>query len=213
MPLTFATVSAVVDFPADLTWDEFLALPEETRNAALIDGEVIVNPPTARHELVVRNLNLIFMQWIRSPDGYGEVSTQQPVKINDRRGYQPDFAWYPPESCAPPEEPPSFSGPPRLIAEILSPSTRSFDLIRKRGDYEQIGIAEVWFVDGDKRHVLVCQPREPGKPFVDAELKEGDTLTSPLLDGFEVTVGELSGVSWTRCLVRTDTMKLQTTVL
>lgn len=180
-----------MDYPADLTWDEFLALPYETRNAALIDGEVVVNPPNAQHEMVVRNLNLVFMRWIRSQVGYGEVSTQQPVKINDRRGYQPDFAWYPPERCAPPGEPPSFSGLPQLVVEILSPSTRSFDLIRKRDDYENIGIGEVWFVDGDDHQALACQRPESEHPFVSAELSESDILTSPLLEGFEVPVKEL----------------------
>lgn len=179
------------DIPSELTWDEFLALPFELRNAALIDGEVVVNPPNAQHELVVQNLVIVFREWMREEPGRGEVSTQQPVKINDRRGYQPDFAWYPPERCAPPDEPASFSGPPELVVEILSPSTRSFDFVRKRVDYEKIGIGELWLVDGDARTVLRCQRNEPGAPFTDVELAEGDALTSPLLEGFKVPVAAL----------------------
>lgn len=98
--------------PAGLTWDEFLALPYETRNASLIDGEVVVSAPNAQHEVVVRNLNRVFMEWIEDRSGDGEVVTQQPVKIHERRGYQPDFAWYPPERCTPPEEPLVLSGDP-----------------------------------------------------------------------------------------------------
>ncbi|HEX6421486.1 MAG TPA: Uma2 family endonuclease [Acidimicrobiales bacterium] len=184
-------MSSVAAHHSGITWDEFLALPHETRNAALVDGEVVVNPPNPQHELVVQNLVIAFRAWLRQAPGRGDVSTQQPVKINDRRGYQPDFMWYPPERCAPPGEPASFNGPPSLVVEVLSPSTRSFDLIRKRGDYERVGIGEVWFVDPRDERVLVCQRPEVGGCFTDRELGPGDTLASPLLDGFAVEVGEL----------------------
>lgn len=184
-----------VDHPVEegrnLTWDEFLALPYETRNASLIDGEVVVNAPNAQHELVVQKLTLAFWAWMRDGADRGEVSTQQPVKINDRRGYQPDFAWYPQDRCAPRDEPPSFSGLPCLIVEILSPSTRTFDLLRKRADYDNIGIDEVWFVDGLERSVLLCQRSEPGLRYHDEEVGTDGILTSPLLEGFEVPVSEL----------------------
>lgn len=175
----------------DLTWDDFLALPDETRNASLIDGRVIVNPPNPQHEQVVGNLWILLGMWARQEPGRGGVSTQQPVQVNDRRGYQPDFAWYPAEQCAPPGEPPSFTGLPALVVEVLSPSTRAFDLLRKRIDYERIGIREVWFVDAGEREVLVCQRADPSEPFTDVELGEDDKLTSPLLVGFEVKVTAL----------------------
>jgi Uma2 family endonuclease len=178
-------------YPSGLTWDEFLALPHELRNAALIDGEVVVNPPTAQHELVVQNLTVALRQWMRAAPGRGEVSTQQPVKVDDGRGYQPDFAWYPPERCAPPRRPPSFDGLPALVVEVLSPSTRAFDLLRKRSDYEHVGIDEVWFVDPDEQAVLSCQRSEAGAPFASVELRLGDTLTSRLLPAFAAPVTTL----------------------
>ena len=188
-------MSTVAGVPSNLTWDEFLALPYELRNVALIDGEVVVNPPNAQHELVVQNLVLAFRQWAAQGPGRGEVSTQQPVKINDRRGYQPDVAWYPAEVCAPAGEPASFSGPPGIVIEIQSPSTRGFDLMSKRADYDRIGIPEAWFVDprldrGPK--VMVCVRPEPGAGYGDCELGPTDTLTSRLLPGFSLLVADLT---------------------
>jgi Uma2 family endonuclease len=190
-------VSTLADdliFPSNLTWDEFLALPHELRNASLIDGEVVVDAPNEQHEFVVQNLILVFREWIRAGDGRGQVSTQQPVKINERRGYQPDFAWYPQDRCAPPGQPRRHRGHlPGLAVEVLSPSTRKRDFMRKRGDYERIGVDEVWFVeqlswDGP---LIACQRKEPGQPFVDVAVGLDDVLTSPLLDGFELRVGLL----------------------
>jgi Uma2 family endonuclease len=175
----------------DLTWDEFLALPDETRNASLIDGRVIVNPPNAQHERVVGNLWVLLKTWLRQEPGRGEVSTQQPVKVNDRRGYQPDFGWYPEERCASPGEPASFTGLPGLVVEVLTPSTRRLDPLRKRIDYERVGVGEVWFVEAQDREILVCQRSEPSEPFTQLELGEDDKLTSPMLPGFEIKVAEL----------------------
>lgn len=37
--------------------------------------------------------------------------------------------------------------PPDLIVEVLSPSTKPYDLVTKRGDYDRFGVAEYWVVD------------------------------------------------------------------
>jgi Uma2 family endonuclease len=176
----------------DVTWDEFLDLPFETRNAALIDGKVYVNSPSAMHEYVVGNLLMAWSVYCRAEPGRGEPSTQQPVKVNDRRGYQPDLMWYPAEQCAAPGERAAFSGLPGIVAEVFSPSTRRFDAIRKRGDYEALGIAEAWFLDPDDSRVLVVRRSVPETGFdVTVELGPDDVLTSPLLPAFEVRVGSL----------------------
>jgi Uma2 family endonuclease len=184
-------VSSVARVPSNLTWDEFLALPYELRNVALIDGEVVVNPPNAQHELVVKNLLFAFQRWT-DESGRAEASTQQPVKVNHRRGYQPDVAWYPPEVCAPPGEPASFSGPPRIVIEVQSPSTRAFDLIRKQADYDLIGIPETWFVDPNVPWIILCERPEPGSAYRHRELGPTDMLTSMLLPGFSMPVADLT---------------------
>jgi Uma2 family endonuclease len=183
---------ASTDELTDLTWDEFLDLPFETRNAALIDGKVYMSSPSAMHEYVVENLLTAWRAYSRAEPGRGEPSTQQPVKIDDRRGYQPGLMWYPPEECAPPGQPPSFTGLPAIIAEIFSPTTRRFDAVRKRGDYEVIGVAEVWFLDPDVGSVLVLRRSSAGAGFdVNEELRPGAILSSRLLPGFEVPVTKL----------------------
>jgi hypothetical protein len=48
----------------------------------------------------------------------------------------------------------------------------------------------VWFLDQTPL-VLVCQRPAPDAPYVDRELGPGDTVISPLLDGFAVAVDDL----------------------
>lgn len=180
-------------FPENLTWDEFLALPYELRNASLVDGEVIVNPPSAQHQWIVDNIQHVFRLWITAGRGRGMFSEEQPVKIDDRRGYQPDFAWYPAGQSSRRDGLKAFSGLPALIVEVLSPSTSSFDRTTKRADYEKVGIGELWFVDQQPgRYGLVaCQRSSARAPFTDRHLRLGDRITSPLLEGFDVGVADL----------------------
>ncbi len=175
-----------------LTWEQFLDLPIETRNCALIDGTVIVNSPNAEHELIVFNLMTALTTWSRAEPGRGEPSTQQPVRIHATRGYQPDVEWYPSEQCAPPGERAAFTGLPGLVIEVLSPSTRRFDLLRKRNDYDAIGIDETWFVDPVDQRVLALRRSAPASSYdVVDDLGQGDTLVTPLLPGLSVAVGDL----------------------
>lgn len=186
-------MSTATERMSGMTWDEYLALPYETRNAALIDGEMVVNSPNDRHELGVHNLAFVFRRWIHGGSGRGWFSTQQPVKINDRNGYQPDFMWYPQEQCLPPGHEHLVTGTPRLIVEVLSPSTRRHDLVRKRSDFEKIGIPELWFVDPQRPpySMTVCQRPEAGAPYKCIALDLDDRITSSLLPGFDIRVAEL----------------------
>jgi Uma2 family endonuclease len=48
-----------------------------------------------------------------------------------------------------------FDGTPELVIEIISPSTRKFDLEEKRPLYQLNQVPEIYFVDFDKKQVIV----------------------------------------------------------
>ena len=172
-----------------LTWGDYLDLPGETRNTDLVDGKLIVDAPSSQHERVLGNLLFAARLWLREAGRLGAWTTQQPVQVNERRGYQPDASWFPVEQCAPPREPARHTGLPTVVVEVLSPSTRSIDLLRKRTDYERLGIAEFWVFDPVSSSALVL--RRDGDRYVDVPLAPGDHLTSPLMPRFSVLVESL----------------------
>ena len=53
-----------------------------------------------------------------------------------------------------------FEGAPDLVLEILSPSTRSKDMLLKLYKYQNAGVKEYWIVDPDHETVLVYDFRE-----------------------------------------------------
>lgn len=115
------------------------------------------------------------------------------VKVATRRGYLPDVAWYPEERCGPPDADEPFQNPPALVAEVLSPSTRAVDTVRKCADYARQGIEELWLIDPAAAVALVTRPAAgaPGEFALVAEVHAGGALTSPLLPGFSVPMEDL----------------------
>lgn len=89
-------MSTATVLPSGLTWDEFLALPDEPRykHAELVDGEVVADPANWLHQHIVAELVGMIREWIRAGTGRGGVTMDPPVKIRDNRGYLPDVAWY-----------------------------------------------------------------------------------------------------------------------
>ena len=177
-----------------LTWQEFLDLPEEMRHTELVDGEIVVTAPSDLHQRVVIQLATHLNIWIWGGTGRGETTLEPAVQIAEKTGYLPDIAWYRQDQCAPPGQPPAFDGPPSLVVEVLSPSTRAFVKVRKRNDYARVGVRELWLIDPEIPEALIARAPDDGRAgvLVDvADLDRDGALHSPLLPGFSVRLGDL----------------------
>jgi Uma2 family endonuclease len=175
-----------------MTAEEFLALPDtdDLRWAELIEGELVLDAPRARHQLVVGELHYALMSWRRAGEGRGTVWFELGVQLDERNVFKPDLLWYPPGA-----EPDLDARPPsplsRLAVEVRSPSTWRYDIGAKKAAYEREGLHELWLVDTAARVVLIYRRSAPDAPSFDVALEIADTLTSPLLEGFELPLSEL----------------------
>jgi len=172
-----------------LTWQEFLDLPEEYRHADLVNGELFVNSPAPQHQRIVSRLLTALTNWTDTMGGRGEVTIEPAVQIRHDRGYMPDIAWWREDKCAPRDRPAGFEGPPDLVVEVLLPSTRRLDTIRKRNDYPAIGVTELWLIDPAEPSAMIIRAQPDHEQIVD--LAADDDLCSPLLDGFTIRLGDL----------------------
>lgn len=73
-------------------------------------------------------------------------------------------------------------GVPLLAIEILSESTRDYDLREKRSAYREIGVPEIWWVDPEERTVIIDR-RGPGYLYREEMAREG-WVVSETVPGF-----------------------------
>lgn len=173
-----------------LSWRQFRDLPEEYTHADLVDGALFVGVPTRPRQRVVSRLVTALTVWTGVGEGRGEVTLEAAVQIAADRGYMPDIAWWCEDKCSAPDQPATFQGPPDLVVEVLSPSTRRLDIVRKREDYPRIGVAELWLIDPDEPSAHVVRTHADSQVTLDVSADY--ELRSPLLDGFAIRLGDLT---------------------
>ncbi len=80
---------------------------------------------------------------------------------------------------------------PDLMFEIVSPgrTSRNRDYIKKRSEYERLGVREYVIVDRFKKRVTVLTLGPGG--YQEQVLSNSDTYTSPLLPGLAIPLAEV----------------------
>ena len=83
-----------------------------------------------------------------------------------------------------------FFGPPDLVTEVTSPSTRRTDRTEKTREYARAGITEYWITDPEARTVEVFVLKGHRYELLGKWVAGGGARSS-LLPGFEVAVESL----------------------
>jgi Uma2 family endonuclease len=176
-----------------MTAEEFLALPEgQHRWTELVGGELVVDPPVLRHQLICSELVHELMIWIGAASERGLASIPLAIRIGDHDVYEPDVVWYRADRAPARADRPPYAVPD-LAIEVRSPSTWRYDIGRKKSGYERRGLPELWLVDTAADEVFVYRRSTPTSPQFDValELTRDDALVSPLLPGFSVPLDAL----------------------
>ena len=137
--------------------EEFHALPETPGQVVeLLDGELLVSPaPRFAHQRALRELTVQLHPYLRL-HGLGELLFAPAEMSPDRwTAVQPDLSVFPLVDGRPMAE--GEQRIPRLIVEVLSPSTSRIDRGHKRTLYQRLGI-EYWIVDLDAQLVEQWMP-------------------------------------------------------
>ena len=131
---------------------EFDALGDEDLKAEYMDGVMIVHSPASvSHEWRVAFLLTLLNLYV-SEQGRGIVLGGNALFRVGPRRFAPDIMVVGDATRVTSKE---IEGPPDLAIEVLSESTRDYDLGEKRVAYYEAGIPEIWLVDLEQKVVRV----------------------------------------------------------
>jgi Uma2 family endonuclease len=137
-----------------LTYDDLAALPDDGKRYELINGELCeLTGPTPKH------------QWSSS-----RLFTRLDAFVNQRQlgqvFYAPIDVCFTPHNVVQPDivyvsrerrgiiRSQRIEGVPDLLMEILSPSNRAHDVVKKAATYATFGVPEYWLVDPEEETIV-----------------------------------------------------------
>jgi prevent-host-death family protein len=141
-----------------VTYEEFLQLVEQSEQRyELIDGVVYnLSAPSYKHQYAVQELIGTFYNWFK---GKSCTPLTSPFDVTFFKQddnicvVQPDILVICDKENI--DQKGKYKGTPTLVVEVLSPSTRSKDLIKKLDLYKQCGVKEYWIVDPMNEQVTI----------------------------------------------------------
>jgi Uma2 family endonuclease len=146
------------------TYSEYARLPDDGSRYEILDGEVLLTPaPTPHHQNVVARLLVELLEYV---EGRKAGWVFQDVDLLFATGHflRPDIVVVPADR----REGITDRGvevAPALVIEVLSPPSRTLDLVRKPRRYLDLGVPAYWVVDALDGAVWIWDPvRGPDTP-------------------------------------------------
>ena len=173
------------------TVEDLEGMPDDGRRYELIDGHLYVSPaPGFRHQDIVAELcgrlrAVSPDDLVALPAPFAvQVSTKTEVQPDVLVGRRADFT----EKLLPIA--------PLLAVEVLSPSTKSRDLIVKKSAYERMGAISYWVIDPHGPVLSVFELNADGCYEQVAEVKADDAFDATLPFPVRIVPAELLADPW-----------------
>ena len=155
------------------------------RRVEFTDGRIEGLPmPTDAHQSVLLFLHALFRAWLRPRDGVVMVSGMR-MRVRDGKFREPDILLL--RDRSDPRRQNRYWQGADLVVEVVSPDDPDRDLVEKRTDYAEAGIAEYWIADPRDGTLTVLALR--GGAYAEhGRYRRGETAASELLEGFAAEV-------------------------
>lgn len=180
-----------------VTYEEFLELTEASEQRfELIDGVVYnLASPSYKHQHIIAQLLFSFLNWFK---GKPCTALTSPFDITLHKAennicvVQPDVIVICDRDNRDKKD--RYKGVPALVVEVLSPSTRSKDMIKKLDLYKQCGVKEYWIVDPVNEQLTVYRLEENEIENHKTYVRRGEPeVHSFYFDGLTVALNDLFG--------------------
>jgi Uma2 family endonuclease len=165
-----------------LTVEDLAELPDDDHRYELIDGSLLVTPaPGTAHQLALGRLHTLLSTTMMG--GLVAILAPYDYVITPTTVLEPDLLVVRAEQLTGDK----LTSTPRLVVEVLSPSTRRTDLGSKRLAYQDAGVPAYWILDpataaltvhhldagGTYRATIVTPPDTWGDPHLGVRIGPG----------------------------------------
>lgn len=136
-------------------YEDYVKIPEEPGyHYEVLEGVLVREPsPGFTHQRVLRELGCQLMAYFSEVDPKGEfIFAPLDVTLTDRNVVQPDLLFVPSDRLGIIREE-RIDGPCYLAVEIMSPTSRRRDRLRKMEIYRKAGFPHYWLADHEERTV------------------------------------------------------------
>lgn len=166
------------------TYADYLSWPGDERWEIIEGIAYMMVPPSTEHQRIVGKLYRRFGDFL---DGkscepfiapFGVTFDKAANDENITTVVEPDISIVCDKSKITKQ---GCKGAPDLIIEVLSPSTASYDVIKKRRLYEQNGVLEYWIIDPINQIVTRFYADDHVQEYTKAEYFSRDDMISPIL--------------------------------
>lgn len=175
-----------------MTYEEFLALPDDGKHYELIEGELVLNPaPNLKHQAIIGNLYLAFRLYLDQHRSGKVFVAAVDVVLSIENVLEPDVLVVLNDRASRLQKK-NVQGAPSIAVEVLSEGSRRKDEVTKKRLYERFGVDEYWIVDPEIDRVKIY--RRAGDVFeraIEINTDTGGTITSTLLPGFALDVNNV----------------------
>ncbi len=159
-----------------LTYEDYAVLPNDGRRYEVHDGELSVTPaPGLRHQEIIGNLYVVLRHHVDVAALGAVFLSPVDVILSTTTVVQPDLVYIDAARRSVATER-AVEGPPTLVVEIISPSSRTIDRTIKFQLYARHRVPFYWIVDPDARSIEAYERAETG--YVLARRAEGTDRVS-----------------------------------
>jgi Uma2 family endonuclease len=174
-----------------MSFEEFERLPDQPGKRELVKGELIELPPAEfLHDKVALKIFRSLDSSLDQAHARGEASELGDVYPGIGYKLEGDGFVVPDVSVTHAGQAVVnryLSGAPAIAVQVISPANTVDEMDLKAKLYFEHGAREVWRIHRKSRFITV---HTPGQLL---EISENDTLTTPLLPGFQLPVREILG--------------------
>jgi len=172
-----------------MAYQEFLKLRESDERVEFIDGKIYyMASPNVKHQRVLRRLSDRFSNYLHGKKCEAFVDSLD-VRIDFDFGgnshVEPDLIVICDEKKL---DKKGLNGAPEFALEVLSPSNRSNDLVRKYNKYREVGVREYWIVDPEKDEIMVNLLSDDKSHYITKTYKKGEEIKVHILDNLIINM-------------------------